>query len=157
VSRVWRANFFPEMKPCQRTNNSFAPTNGEFKGVGNFAQKAKHVGAVNYMVGTAILEEKPPVNPGSENGPDSVKNQSGYFMRPPQPNKLRTLWERDGPFQHVPLGHRTVAQKQQAKPAPLHGHLSRYSILTWKVSEGSSYATAYHSPSGPITKYTSRW
>ena len=55
---------------------SFAPTNGEFKGVRTFAQQLKHVAAVNYMVGAAILEEKPPVELGSENGPDSVKTKA---------------------------------------------------------------------------------
>jgi hypothetical protein len=55
---------------------SFAPTSGEFKGVRTFAQQVKHVAAVNYMVGAAILEEKPPVDLGSENGPDSVKTKA---------------------------------------------------------------------------------
>ena len=40
---------------------SFAPTNGEFKGVRTFAQQVKHVAAVNYLVAAAVLEEKPPV------------------------------------------------------------------------------------------------
>src|SRR3981081_2186802 len=55
---------------------SFAPTNGEFKGVRTFAQQVKHVAAVNYMVGAAILEEKPPVELGGENGPDSMKTKA---------------------------------------------------------------------------------
>jgi len=55
---------------------SFAPTNGEFKGVRNFGQQVKHVAAVNYMVGAAILGEKPPVELGGENGPDSVKSKA---------------------------------------------------------------------------------
>jgi hypothetical protein len=55
---------------------SFAPTNGEFKGVRTFAQQAKHVAAVNYLVGAAILGEKPPVEPGGESGPDSVKTKT---------------------------------------------------------------------------------
>src|ERR1700680_5303593 len=54
---------------------SFAPANGEFKGVRTFAQQVKHVAAVNYMVGAALLEEKPPVEVGGENGPDSVKTK----------------------------------------------------------------------------------
>jgi hypothetical protein len=36
----------------------------------------KHVAAVNYMVGAAILEEKPPIDLGGENGPDSVKTKA---------------------------------------------------------------------------------
>jgi hypothetical protein len=55
---------------------SFAPTNGEFKGVRTFAQQVKHVAAVNYLVGAAILEEKPPVELGGENGPDAVKTKA---------------------------------------------------------------------------------
>jgi hypothetical protein len=54
----------------------FAPTNGEFKGVRTFAQQVKHVSAVNYMVAAAILGEKPPVELGGENGPDSLKTKA---------------------------------------------------------------------------------
>jgi len=55
---------------------SFAPTVGEFKGVRTFAQQVKHVAAVNYLVAAAILEEKPPVELGDENGPDSLKSKA---------------------------------------------------------------------------------
>jgi DinB superfamily len=55
---------------------SFAPANGDFKGVRSFAQEVKHVAAVNYTFGAAILGEKPPVEVGGENGPDSVKTKA---------------------------------------------------------------------------------
>jgi uncharacterized damage-inducible protein DinB len=55
---------------------SFAPTTGEFKGVRTFAQQVKHVAAVNYIFGSSILGEKPPVDVGGENGPDSVKTKA---------------------------------------------------------------------------------
>jgi len=55
---------------------SFAPTSGEFKGVRTFAQQVKHVAAVNYIFGGTILNEKPPVDTGGENGPDSVKSKA---------------------------------------------------------------------------------
>lgn len=55
---------------------SFAPTNGEFKGVRTFAQQAKHVAAVNYLLGAALLGEKPPVELGGENGPDSMTSKA---------------------------------------------------------------------------------
>jgi hypothetical protein len=54
---------------------SFAPANGEFKGVRTFAQQVKHVAAVNYVFGSAILGEKMPVE-GGESGPDSVKTKA---------------------------------------------------------------------------------
>src|SRR5579863_4718481 len=55
---------------------SFAPTNGEFKGVRTFGEQVKHVAAVNYIFGATILNEKPPVDVGGENGPDSVKSKA---------------------------------------------------------------------------------
>lgn len=55
---------------------SFAPSTGEFKGVRTFGQQVKHVAAVNYIFGSAILGEKPPVDVGGENGPDSVKSKA---------------------------------------------------------------------------------
>jgi len=36
---------------------SFAPTNGEFKGVRTFAEQVKHVAAVNYAFGAAFWEK----------------------------------------------------------------------------------------------------
>jgi len=55
---------------------SFAPTSGEFKGVRTFAQQVKHVAAVNYVFGSVILSEKPPVDTGGESGPDSIKTKA---------------------------------------------------------------------------------
>ena len=55
---------------------SFAPTNGDFKSVRTFAQQVKHVAAANYMFGAGVLGEKPPVELGGENGPDSVKTKA---------------------------------------------------------------------------------
>jgi hypothetical protein len=54
----------------------FAPTNGEFKGVRTFALQVKHVAAVNYLVGAAILGEKVPLDVGGENGPESIKTKA---------------------------------------------------------------------------------
>ena len=55
---------------------NFAPTQGEFKGVRTFAQQVKHIAAVNYMFGAAILGEKSPVALGSENGPDNITTKA---------------------------------------------------------------------------------
>ena len=55
---------------------SFAPTQGEFKGVRTFAQQVKHIAAVNYMIAGAILSEKPPVDLGGENGPDNITSKA---------------------------------------------------------------------------------
>jgi hypothetical protein len=54
----------------------FAPTNGEFKGVRTFAQQIKHVAAVNYELGAALLEQKPPVDTGDEAGPATLTSKA---------------------------------------------------------------------------------
>jgi uncharacterized damage-inducible protein DinB len=68
--------FVPAADAMPEDKYSFAPTNGEFKGVRTFAQQVKHVAAVNYMFASAILEEKPPVELGGENGPDSMTSKA---------------------------------------------------------------------------------
>jgi len=68
--------FVPAAEAMPEDKYSFAPTNGEFKAVRTFAQQVKHVAAVNYMVGASILVEKPPVELGGENGPDSLKTKA---------------------------------------------------------------------------------
>lgn len=55
---------------------SFAPTNGEFKGVRTFSEQAKHVAAVNYMIAAGILGEKVPVDINGEKGPDSYTSKA---------------------------------------------------------------------------------
>jgi uncharacterized damage-inducible protein DinB len=58
----------------------FAPTNGEFKGVRTFGQQIKHVAAVNYELGAAILEQKPPVNVNDEAGPASITSKADILQ-----------------------------------------------------------------------------
>jgi DinB superfamily len=66
----------PAVEAMPEDKFGFVPTNGEFKGARTFAQQAKHVAAVNYIVGATILGEKPPVDVGGESGPDSVKTKA---------------------------------------------------------------------------------
>jgi uncharacterized damage-inducible protein DinB len=55
---------------------SFAPTNGEFKGVRTFGEQLKHVAAANYSFASAITGEKPPTDVGEdEAGPASLKTK----------------------------------------------------------------------------------
>ena len=68
--------FVPAAEAMPEDKYAFAPTNGEFKGVRTFAQQVKHVAAINYMIGAAILEEKPPLELGGEDGPKSVKTKA---------------------------------------------------------------------------------
>lgn len=68
--------FVPAAEAMPEDKYSFAPTSGEFKGVRTFAQEVKHVAAVNYEIGGAILQEKPPAETGEESGPASVTSKA---------------------------------------------------------------------------------
>jgi hypothetical protein len=55
---------------------SFAPTNGEFKGVRTFAQQAKHLAFVIDTVSSAMLGVPNPATSGKdENGPEDVQSK----------------------------------------------------------------------------------
>ncbi len=55
---------------------AFAPSQGEFKGVKTFAEQAKHIASVNVVIAAALLEEKPAMDPGGENGPEALKTKA---------------------------------------------------------------------------------
>lgn len=69
-------DFVPAADAMPEDKYSFAPSSGEFKGVRTFAEQVKHVAATNYVFGASILGEKPPIELGGENGPDSVKSKA---------------------------------------------------------------------------------
>jgi hypothetical protein len=70
------SEFVPAAEAMPEDKYNFAPTNGEFKNVRTFAQQIKHVAAVNYELGAAILEQKPPVDVSGEAGPASITSKS---------------------------------------------------------------------------------
>lgn len=66
----------PAVEAMPADKFDFAPTQGEFKGVRAFGAQAKHIAAVNYMIGSAILGSKPPVDLGQgEDGPANVQSK----------------------------------------------------------------------------------
>jgi uncharacterized damage-inducible protein DinB len=55
---------------------SFAPTEGEFKGVRTFAQQVRHLAAANHILAGAALGEEPPADAGDETGPETVRTKT---------------------------------------------------------------------------------
>ncbi len=55
---------------------AFVPTSGEFKGVRNFGEQARHVAATNYLVFAAMLGEAPPADTTDDNGPAAMKSKA---------------------------------------------------------------------------------
>lgn len=76
ILKIGTGEFIGAADAMPEDKYSFAPTSGEFKGVRTFAQQVKHVAAVNYIFGSTILGEKPPVDVGGESGPDSLKSKA---------------------------------------------------------------------------------
>ncbi|BDU74280.1 DinB family protein [Mesoterricola silvestris] len=68
--------FVPALEAMPEGGFAFAPTAGEFKGVRNVAAQARHVGAINYWVGSVILGEKPPAEVGKGDGPEALKSKA---------------------------------------------------------------------------------
>jgi uncharacterized damage-inducible protein DinB len=68
--------FVPAADAMPEDKFDYAPTAGEFKNVRTFAQQVKHVAAVNYILGAAILGEKAPAEAGGEAGPASVTTKT---------------------------------------------------------------------------------
>jgi uncharacterized damage-inducible protein DinB len=63
-----------EAMPAEKFD--FAPTLGEFKGVRTFAQQARHMATVIYLMSSAILNQKPPIDTSNiDVGPDSVQTK----------------------------------------------------------------------------------
>ena len=62
-----------EAMPADKYN--FAPTNGKFEGVRTFAEQAKHLSAVLYLVAAAAKGEKVPVDTNGEKSPASARTK----------------------------------------------------------------------------------
>src|SRR5712671_6943846 len=69
-------DFVPAAEAMPEDKYGFAPTEGEFKGGRNFGQQIKHVAAVNYELGAALLQEKPPTDVNDEAGPASTTTKA---------------------------------------------------------------------------------
>ena len=66
----------PAVEAMPEGKFGFAPSTGEFKGVKTFAEQARHIASVNVLLAAAILEEKPAMDPGGENGPETLKTKA---------------------------------------------------------------------------------
>ncbi|MGE5114402.1 MAG: DinB family protein [Acidobacteriaceae bacterium] len=75
--------FVPLAEAMPDDKFNYAPTGGEFKGVRNFSSQIRHVATTNYMIGAALLGEKPPIDLGKdENGPDlKTKTEIVKFLQ----------------------------------------------------------------------------
>jgi uncharacterized damage-inducible protein DinB len=96
--------FVPAVEAMPEDKFNYAPTAGEFNKVRTFAQQAKHVAAVNYILGGAILGEKPPAEVGGESGPASLTSKDDIVKY------LKASFE----YAHKAIG--TINEKNMLEP-----------------------------------------
>jgi uncharacterized damage-inducible protein DinB len=119
--------FVPAAEAMPEDKFAFAPTNGEFKGVRTFGEQVKHVAAVNYELGAAILGEKPPADVNDEAGPASVKT------------KAEILTYLKESFTYVHKAIQSINEKNLTEPvkSPFgEGKVTRLSLATSVVGHG---------------------
>ena len=119
--------FVPAAEAMPEDKFGFAPTNGEFKGVRTFGEQIKHVAAVNYIFGAAILSEKVPVDVGDESGPISIKTKAEIL------NYLKDS------FAYVHKAIQTINEKNLVEPlkSPFgEGSVTRLGIATSVSAHG---------------------
>jgi hypothetical protein len=82
----------------------------------------------------------------------SLQSTCGSERRPPECGTQRSPADTPHVGQATVLGGYTPTCERRHRCSGFH-----YPILTWNIREGLPDATAYHSPSAPIMKYTSCW
>jgi hypothetical protein len=80
VLDIWITNtethLIPLADALPEDKYSFAPTNGEFKGVRTFAEQVKHLASFNFLAANLILRRTPTRDQREETGPVSVKTKA---------------------------------------------------------------------------------
>jgi uncharacterized damage-inducible protein DinB len=119
--------FVPAADAMPEDKFGFAPTSGEFKGVRTFGDQVKHVAAVNYIFGAAILSEKVPVDVGDESGPASLKTKTEILNYLKESfayvhKSIQTINEKNlvDPLKS-PFGEGSVTRLGLATSVPAHG------------------------------------
>jgi len=126
VSNMER-EFVPAAEAMPEDKFGFAPTGGEFKGVRTYAEQIKHVAAVNYIFGAAILGEKVPVDVGDESGPASMRTKAEIIDYLKQSlvyvhKAIQTINEKNlvEPMKS-PFGEGKITRLSMATMVPAHG------------------------------------
>ena len=123
--------FIPAAEAMPEDKYDWAPTQGEFKGVKTFAQQVKHVAAINYFLGAAILGEKSPVEVGNpEMGPDNLKTKAEIvaFLK--------------GSFEYASKAIKSITPQNGTKPVknPFgEGNLTRLGLSTLLAFHGMDH------------------
>jgi len=107
----------------------FAPTDGAFRGVRNFAKQVKHAAAVHYLVGASLLGEPITADVADERGPDSVKL------------KAEVLKYLESSFAYLRKGAATIDDKNAFAPfkGPFAPIDTRMGLIIVAISHSSNH------------------
>jgi DinB superfamily len=106
---------------------SFAPGNGEFKGVRTFGEQVKHLAAANYQLGAMILGENPPPGTANESAPISIQS------------KAEILEYVKGSFALLHRAAAAINEKNLNDPLPVKGNRTRLWLLIDAVAHSSNH------------------
>lgn len=147
--KIAEGDFVNAAEAMPEEKYSFAPTNGEFKGVRTFAEQVKHVAASNEMIASHILGEKPPVDANGGKGPDSVKSKADI---------LKYL-DDSFTYAHKAIASITDANALEAIPSSTEGETTRMRlgmILAWHTFDHYGQMVIYMRMNGIVPPASQR-
>ena len=129
--------------PADKYN--FAPTNGTFAGVRTFGMQVKHIATYLYMLSSAILVEKPPVDIGStDNGPDALQTKE----------QILEYFRGSLAYAHKAVG--TLTAKNQLEPVNLPGNerprprIAAANMISWHTFDHYGQMVVYARMNGVV-------
>ena len=117
----------PAAEAMPESSYSFAPANGEFKGVRTFAEQVKHLAAANYELGAGALGEDPPVGTQNESAPASIRTKAEIM------EYLR------GSFACLHRAAAAINEKNMSEPIAAKGRRTRMWLLIDAVAHSSNH------------------
>jgi len=117
----------PAAEAMPEAKYSFAPSNGEFKGVRTFGEQVKHLAAANYQLGAMILGENPPPGTANETAPASIQT------------KAEILEYAKGSFALLHRAAAAIIEKNLNDPLPVKGNRTRLWLLIDVVAHSSNH------------------
>ncbi|MGH9746805.1 MAG: DinB family protein [Candidatus Acidiferrales bacterium] len=106
---------------------SFAPANGEFKGVRTFAEQVKHLAAANYQLGAMVLGENPPPGTQNETAPAAIQT------------KAEIMEYLKGSFAVLHRAAAATDDRNLNEPLPVRGNRTRLWLLMDAVAHSSNH------------------
>ena len=117
----------PAAEAMPEAKYSFAPANGEFRGVRTFAEQVKHLAAANYQLGAGALSEDPPAGTQNESAPASIQT------------KAEIMEYLKGSFACLHRAAAAINEKNMSEPIAAKGGRTRMWLLIDAVAHSSNH------------------